>query len=176
MNKDRFKQKLVILGIITLFTILFTGEASAYHYYGANHYAEYKASYGTSVGSSYYGGYGGSGAYPYHTSYYSHGYTPLASIGYYSYKDPYYTTSYYPTVGYKIYAPVYVVSEQVPHYYKYTQPVIVSDYTSYPTYTTSVVHTTSVSTNPKPDIGVPTRTTYFHNQYLTPPGFVYVVY
>ncbi|MBI3033365.1 hypothetical protein HYY69_07865, partial [Candidatus Woesearchaeota archaeon] len=64
---------------------------------------------------------------------------------------------------------------QVPHYYKYTAPIVV-DTDSYPTYTTKVVHTTSITTNPKPDIGVPTRTTYFHNQYLTPLGFVYVVY
>lgn len=176
MNKVRFIRLLLILSVITLLHIIFGNTVvSANHYYGANHYSEYKASYGTSVGGSYYGGYSGS-AYPYYTSYYNNGYTPVVG-SYYSYKAPYYTTSYYPAIGYKMYAPVvYVASEQVPHYYKYTQPVIVSDYTSYPTYATSVVHTTSVSTNPKPDIGVPTRTTYFHNQYLTPPGFVYVVY
>ena len=100
----------------------------------------------------------------------------MTSTGY-SYKMPYYTTSYYqsyPVVAYNVY-PVYYVaptSYKVPHYYKYQETMGIG----YPPATTEINHEMTVSTNPKPDIGVPTKTTYYHNNYLTPPDMTYVIY
>lgn len=164
--------------------VLASASASGY-YYGYNAYPEYKA-YWNAGTPSYGGSYGFSpgysqGATQYYTSYYNNGYKPLSNYGFQGgyYNVPYHISNYYADSNYNV---VYAYPKpneklvQVPHYYKYTTPTLVVDATNYPSYQTQVSEITTVTTSPKPDIGIPTRTTYFHNNYNIPTGFSTPIY